>query len=95
MKKFCALTLALVLAVPLCACSRRKDDTPTETLPPVTTEQTTLPPVTTEPATTAPTVIPDMPELDTNIPDPTVDSNSTDDGMDMPTDAARRRSRVK
>ena len=95
MKKFCALILALILTVTLCACGRRKDDTPTEKLPPVTTEPATMPPATTEPATTAPTVVPDIPELEPNSPDPTVDSNSTDDGIDMPTDTARRRSRVK
>lgn len=96
MKKFSAFTLALVLAVALCACGRRQDDAPTNnTTEPTTTEPATMPPVTTEPATTAPTIIPDMPELDTNVPDPTVDSNSTDDSMDATTDSARGRNRIK
>lgn len=77
MKKFGMIAMALILTLSLCACRRRD---PSETTTPTTTQPTTAP--TTAPATaptTEPTVMPDLPDMDTNIPDPTVDSNSTDE----------------
>lgn len=62
MKKFTVIALVLVLTVSLAACGRRRNE-PTET-----TRDTT--PI------TVPTV-PDMTMPSSNIPDPTVDSNST------------------
>lgn len=62
MKKFSVIALVLVLTISLAACGRRANR-PTEA-----TRDTT--PI------TVPTV-PDMTMPSTNIPDPTVDSNST------------------
>ena len=67
MKKVCIMTLILVMTMSLSACRRNENSKPTETIPPAT-EQTV--PV------TKPTVPAIDPTLDTNIPDPSVDSNS-------------------
>lgn len=67
MKKIGLIVLTLVLTVSLCACGRNK---PAETIP-ATVAPTTLPTET----TTMPTIDPTM---GTNIPDPTVESNSQD-----------------
>ena len=62
MKKLGILALVFALLFSLSACRRKEQSKPTETTP----------------VTTAPSVIPEMdPTLETNIPDPTVDSNST------------------
>lgn len=74
MKQLSAIILALVLAVGLCACGCTRRDDPMPSEKPVTTPTTTPP---TTPTTTPPTTMPDIPEPETNIPDPTVDSNST------------------
>ena len=71
MKKFGIIALVLVLALSLCACTRRKNET---TVP---TTKSTIPPTTAAP-TIAPTMPTEMPT--TNIPDPNVDpSHSTQD----------------
>ena len=69
MKRLGIFTLIVAMLFSLCACRRKEETKPTETKP-VATE-------------TAPTVIPEMdPTIGTNIPDPTVDSNSTNqDGI--------------
>lgn len=92
MKKFGMIAMALILTLSLCACGRRNNSEPTT--PTVPKQPTTAPTAapTTAP-TTEPTVMPDLPDMDTNIPDPTVDSNSTDgmtDGNDNG-DLSRRR----
>lgn len=78
MKKFGIIALTLVLTFALSAC-RRGDD-----------KETTIPPETASRATTVPTTIDTMPIIDptigTNIPDPTVDSNSTEGMTDGMTD---------
>ena len=73
MKRYTVILLVIVLAFALTACGRR-NETPVQTTPPVTTAPT-------EPAT-MPTIDPTM---GTNIPDPEVDNNSTTD-MSTPTD---------
>ena len=74
MKKFGLLILSIILVFSLVACGRRNEaPKPTETTP------TTIP--ATQPVT-EPSIMPTMPEidptLDTNIPDPSVNGNSTD-----------------
>lgn len=77
MKKYGVIALVLVLTMSLCACGR-KDDTAT-TVPTETTSRPTTQPTA---APTTETTIPMLdPTVDTNIPDPTVDHNSTE-GMD-------------
>lgn len=69
MKKIGLILITALLTLSLCACSRKDTTEPT-----TSTEATQAP-------TVAPTTIPEMdPTLDTNIPDPTVNSNSQ--GMD-------------
>lgn len=79
MKKSFALLMAICMVISLCACGRNK---PAETMP------TTTP--TTVPATTAPTTHATMPSVDptmeTNIPDPSVDTSMPDVTEFMPTD---------
>ena len=61
MKKFSIITLALVMIIALAACGRGNTD---ETSTPTTTS-----------SDFNPTIIPDMdPTIETNIPDPNVDS---------------------
>lgn len=76
MKKFGMIAIALILTFSLCACGRRDNN---ETTTPTVTTRPTVPPTTapTTAPTTEPTMVPDLPDMDTNIPDPTVDSNST------------------
>jgi len=71
MKKITVFALILALIFSLSACGRRREEK--ETTPAQTTAPTTAP--TTEPIT-VPT-LPDMTMPSENIPDPTVDSNST------------------
>ena len=80
MKKLFSITLALVLIFALTACGcQAQDKTPATTAP--TTVPTTVP--TTAP-TTEPTLastVPSMdPTLETNIPDPSVDTSMPDNG---------------
>ena len=84
MKKLFTIALALVLTCSLaaCGCQAQEPSQPT-------TAPTTMP--TTAPATTAPTPLPTEntepmmdPSTETNIPDPEVDSNSTESTSDMP-----------
>ena len=80
MKKLSTIAFAFVLIFSLAACGcQAQESTPATTIP------TTSAPVTTAPATTATTMpastatVPSMdPTIDTNIPDPEVDSNSTE-----------------
>ena len=61
MKKFCIFALVLLMAFSLAACGRRNNTTPTTT---ATTPSTDM------------NILPDMdPTLDTNIPDPNVDTS--------------------
>ncbi len=96
MKKFGMLALTVILVLSLCACGRRDNRNPTTeptTIAPTTTPATTAP-ATTAPATTeAPTVMPDIPDMETNIPDPTVNDNSTDGTTDTTQENARSRIR--
>lgn len=73
MKKIGLIALTILLALSVCACSRK--DTTAPTTPQEATQKPTVAP-TTAPATD--------PTLDTNIPDPTVNSNSQ--GMDFGAD---------
>ena len=58
MKKIGIIMLALVIAVCLCACGRKNNETPSTVMP-----------------STDIGILPDtMPTLDTNIPDPSVDT---------------------
>ena len=70
MKKFGIFALAVILALSAAGCGKRDNKNPTTT-------------PSTAPATTAPTVMPEIPEIETNIPDPTVNDNSTGDSTDM------------
>ena len=83
MKKIGIIALSVILALSAAGCGGRNNKNPATT--PSTVPATTAP-ATTAPATTAPTVMPDIPEIETNIPDPTVNDNSTGDSTDM-TDA--------
>ena len=78
MKKSFALLMAVCMLISLCACGRKK---PAETTP------TTVPTTT---ATTAPTTHATMPTtdptLETNIPDPSVDTSMPDMTELMPSD---------
>ena len=58
MKKISIFVLTLVIAASLCACGRKKNDTPNTVMP--STDMSILPET--------------MPTLDTNIPDPSVDT---------------------
>jgi len=58
MKKISIFVLTLVIAASLCACGRKKNDTPNTVMP--STDMSTLPEI--------------IPTLDTNIPDPSVDT---------------------
>ena len=86
MKKISIIVLAVVLALSAAGCGCSNSSMP-ETIPSTTPATTT--PATTAPATTAPTIMPEIPEIETNIPDPTVNENSTEDFTDMldPTDS--------
>lgn len=64
MKKIAVITLCLAMLFSLAACRRNNAEPATETTG--NTEPITVP------------TIPDMTEPSSNIPDPTVDSNSTD-----------------
>ena len=79
MKKSFALLMAVCMVFTLCACGRNR---------PAETNLTTAP--TTAPATTAPTTHATMPTVDptmeTNIPDPSVDTSMPDVTEFMPTD---------
>ncbi len=78
MKKYIALTLAVVVTLCLWGCGRREPEpTPSTQTPDTTTNSEQPTDITPDP--TMDTNIPD-PTMDTNIPDPTVDSNSTEDG---------------
>lgn len=79
MKKTAIFTLILALIFSMSACGRRRDNretTPSTTSSP-TTESTSDP-------ITVPT-LPDMTMPSENIPDPTVDSNSTQPTDEEPT----------
>ena len=78
MKKCIAILLAAVLALSLAACRRAPEET-TPTTDPFTTPL---------PETTVPTTT--MPSMGPNIPDPTVNSNSTDDTTETTVPQARR-----
>ena len=80
MKRIGIIALAVILALSAagCGCSNSSIRETTPSTAPATTT-----PATTAPATTAPTIMPDIPEIETNIPDPTVNENSTDDSTDM------------
>lgn len=80
MKKIGTIALAVILALSAAGCGCSNSSIP-ETTPSTTPVTTT--PATTAPATTAPTIMPDIPEIETNIPDPTVNDNSTDDSTGM------------
>lgn len=73
MKKFSIIALILVLTVSFCACGRKNKE-PITTTPPVAT-----------PAPTNPESFDNTPNMETNIPDPEVNPNSTMPG-DVPTD---------
>ena len=65
MKRIGIIATILVLAVSLCACRRKENIRPTETMPAIT-----------EPPT-SPTVLPQMdPTMETNIPDPSVEATT-------------------
>ena len=66
MKKYTIVLMILAMAISLFACGKKDM---------ISTTPTTTPTVTTTP--TSPSTDPTM---DTNIPDPTVDSNSTENG---------------
>ena len=81
MKQFFAIALALVLTIGLCACGRR----PAETMP--TTLPTTVPTTTAATAPATHTTLPSMDTtLETNIPDPSVDTSMPDATDILPTD---------
>lgn len=68
MKKNGVIAMIVLLTFSLCACGRKTQPQVTEPMP-------TVPE-----STTMPTVIPEIdPTMDTNIPDPTVNGNSTAD----------------
>lgn len=64
MKKICIMVLVLTIAFTMFGCRRKAEPTPTES----TTRPTQ--------ATTAPSTTETDPIIETNIPDPTVESNS-------------------
>ena len=73
MKKIGLIAITVLFAFSVCACSRKDTTAPT------------MPQEVTQAPTVAPTTLPEIdPTLDTNIPDPTVNSNSQ--GMDFGTD---------
>lgn len=71
MKKYSFIMLILVLNLLFSACGRRKDVPQIPSTAPHTTPAATIP-ETEQPAETT------MPTVETNIPDPTVNSNSTE-----------------
>lgn len=76
MKKLFSIVFAFVLTVVLAACGcQAQENTPATTIPttvPVTTAPTTMP-------TTEPTTLPPMdPTIQTNIPDPEVDTGNSE-----------------
>ena len=77
MKKCCAITLALLLALftAACGCQKSKDIGNNTTVMPTTTAKETE----TMPKITEPIIDPTIldPTFETNIPDSTVDENST------------------
>ena len=73
MKKIALIAITVLFAFSVCACSRKDTTTPT------------MPQEVTQAPAVAPTTLPEIdPTLDTNIPDPTVNSNSQ--GMDSSSD---------
>ena len=85
MKKIAIFIMALIGALSLCACACGN-------MNPATTP-TTINPTTNTP-TTNNTIMPTenmtVPVPETNIPDPEVNSNSTDDGINDPTNGRSR-----
>lgn len=94
MKKIGIITMVVMLALAAAGCGCTNSSMPETT--PSTTPATTAP-ATTAPATTAPTDMPDIPEFETNIPDPTVNDNSTENTTGMPdtTDATQDNARSR
>ena len=84
-----ALTLVLTFSLAACGCEAQKT-TPATTAPtkaPTTAPTTTPTTAPTTAPTTVPTTIPPMdPTLETNIPDPSVDTSMPDVTEFMPTD---------
>lgn len=69
MKRISIFALVLMMTLSLIGCRRKEETKPTQTTPPATQEATT--------PSIMPSIDPSMdPTIDTNIPDPTVDSNS-------------------
>ena len=83
MKQICTIVLALILAISLCACgcSKQKEPATNPSTLPTNSESAPTKPIRPQPENTAPTQAPTMPDLETNIPDPTVNSNSVDPSM--------------
>ena len=78
MKKISILALTLMMIFSMIGCRRKEETRPTQTTPPATQEVTT------------PSIMPTIdPTMGTNIPDPTVDSNSNqmDDSTTNTTDS--------
>lgn len=80
MKKLFTVALIFVMVCTLAACGcQAQETTPVTTMPATTAPTTTVPPTETTLMTTEPALDATM---GTNIPDPTVDSNSTEETMD-------------
>ena len=90
MKQLSIIALTLMLSISLVGCGRKEETKPTQTTPPAT-QESTIP-------QTTPSI---DPTIDTNIPDPTVDSNSNqpeDNTIDATTgnnDTATGRSKMR
>lgn len=69
MKRFVVMSMILLLSVSFCACGKNKNPAPSTTTPTTQTSE-------------MPTILPDM---DTNIPDPSVDTSMTNFTEDMTT----------